>query len=482
MLRRNWSALAERKLIASVALVIAPVLVMLALPAVAAAQAAAVAPPAAPPSFASKCTSCVSSLGGILASSKQSCCSSPLGALINGAFQPLKFATGGVIPSPCPGPGEPSHKPGTGTGAGTPGPPGPEQAAEAIKQDQAQAKARAAAVRYLATVPCHYYPEAEVALITALRTDRSECVRWEAAHALAQGCCCTKRTIAALKITAEASQKDSNPREMSMRVRVEAMNALQHCLAMCGDTVDQPQRPEAPSGEPETIPTPPVRNDPVPKRPETPATYNVNASQAVGNVQPAGYYDQIETRSTRALLDEARQLVESVRPVQAPLASTPRGRSLFELWHRASEPVTPPRSTVPSLVSAEAVAAQIGAATAPGGSPTFASPSAHANFDHHDPSAPSVSVLRRPAEQNRLNTAQTNVPPTDLARASRLGAPLFGTPPAMTESMSTNRTSSTAFEPSNQWLYPPLQEPIRMALDSEELRPLPPNQRDRVWR
>ena len=109
---------------------------------------------------------------------KQRCCNSPLGTLINGAFKPLNFATGGVIPTPCPGPNQPSNKPGGGAaGGGVGGPPGPQQAAEAIKQDQAQAKARAEAVRYLATVPCHYYPEAEVALITALRTDRSDCVR-----------------------------------------------------------------------------------------------------------------------------------------------------------------------------------------------------------------------------------------------------------------------------------------------------------------
>ena len=168
------------------------------------------------------------------------------------------MATGGVIPAPCPGPNDPS-KHGAGPGGGSPagGPPGPQQAAQAIKKDQAQAKARCEAVKYLATVPCHYYPEAEAGLILALRTDRSECVRWEAAHALAQGCCCTKKTIEALKIVASGSQRDGNPSEKSFRVKVEALNALEHCLAMCGDATP-PQRPELPSPmpQPEMIPTP----------------------------------------------------------------------------------------------------------------------------------------------------------------------------------------------------------------------------------
>ena len=151
-------------------------------------------------------------------------------------MKPIEFVTGGVIPSPCPGPNQPANKSknsGANSSASA-GPPGPQQAAEAIKQDQAQAKARRDAVRYLATVPCHYYPEAEAALIKALRTDRSECVRWEAAHALAQGCCCSKRTIEALNLAASGSQKDGNPSELSMRVRIEAINALQYSLALCG--------------------------------------------------------------------------------------------------------------------------------------------------------------------------------------------------------------------------------------------------------
>jgi len=57
-----------------------------------------------------------------------------------------------------------------------------------VEQEQKQAKVRVAAVKYLGTVQCHYYPEAEAALIASLRADRSECVRLAAAQALASGC------------------------------------------------------------------------------------------------------------------------------------------------------------------------------------------------------------------------------------------------------------------------------------------------------
>src|SRR2546425_250805 len=73
-----------------------------------------------------------------------------------------------------------------------------EAAAAKIRADEAGAKARRTAVKYLATVDCHYYPEAEAALIAALRADRNECVRLEAALALGGGCCCTRNAAQAL--------------------------------------------------------------------------------------------------------------------------------------------------------------------------------------------------------------------------------------------------------------------------------------------
>ena len=239
------------------------------------------------------------------------------------------MATGGVIPAPCPGPNDPS-KHGAGPGPAG-GPPGPQQAAEAIKKDQAQAKARCEAVKYLATVPCHYYPEAEAGLILALRTDRSECVRWEAAHALAQGCCCTKKTIEALKIVASGSQRDGNPSEKSFRVKVEALNALEHCLAMCGDAAE-PQRPELPSPmpQPEMIPTP----LPQPKRPEMPLGQD-GATEATPGVQQVNYYEEVEKQPSASLLAEARRLVDSSKQSAKTVTGPRQGRSLMELWRRS---------------------------------------------------------------------------------------------------------------------------------------------------
>src|SRR5207248_6163987 len=135
--------------------------------------------------------------------------------------KPLTLFSGGLIPSCCPNMPSPQD-----LAAG-----GPVGAAAKIKKDEAEAKARRAAVRYLGTVNCHYWPEAEAALIGSLRGDRNECVRWEAAMALGSGCCCTKKTIAALDITVTGSDKDGNPSETSERVRAAAMSALQHCLS-----------------------------------------------------------------------------------------------------------------------------------------------------------------------------------------------------------------------------------------------------------
>lgn len=96
--------------------------------------------------------------------------------------------------------------------------PGAVGAAAKVKFDRLQAKQRIEAVKYLGTVDCHYWPEAEDALVGALRVDRNEWVRLAAAQTLLGGCCCTKKTITALSIAASCSDEDGNPREKSPRV------------------------------------------------------------------------------------------------------------------------------------------------------------------------------------------------------------------------------------------------------------------------
>lgn len=100
-----------------------------------------------------------------------------------------------------------------------------------IKMDETQARARQAAVSYLATVDCHYYPEAEYSLIAALRADRSEAVRLEAALALGTCRGATVRILDALHLAATAQETDGNPAETSERVRMAARRSLNQLLA-----------------------------------------------------------------------------------------------------------------------------------------------------------------------------------------------------------------------------------------------------------
>jgi hypothetical protein len=56
-------------------------------------------------------------------------------------------------------------------------------------------------------------------------------VRYEAALALARGCCCNQTTIKALTASVSGYEEDGNPGERSARVRCTAAVALERCLA-----------------------------------------------------------------------------------------------------------------------------------------------------------------------------------------------------------------------------------------------------------
>ncbi len=105
-----------------------------------------------------------------------------------------------------------------------------ELAAARIKADELTVHRRLAAVRYLAKFDCQFNPEAEAGLLTALRTDRSEAVRFEAALALANVNCCTRKITAALDLIVKGSDGDGHPTETSARVKWAAEQALQ-CYA-----------------------------------------------------------------------------------------------------------------------------------------------------------------------------------------------------------------------------------------------------------
>jgi hypothetical protein len=132
-----------------------------------------------------------------MAACKAKLCSSALGQMLNNSLRPASAMTGGLVPLCCPAinPAD-LAKPADS----------PEGAAARLAADEADAKARRAAVRALGRFDCHYWPEAQMALINALRADRNECVRLEAAWALANGCCCNKATIKALVISVSGSE------------------------------------------------------------------------------------------------------------------------------------------------------------------------------------------------------------------------------------------------------------------------------------
>ena len=145
----------------------------------------------------------------------------PLGQLRAKIREPFSKLTGGVIPPFAPKtPSVAELKD-----------PGAVGAAAKAKLDRAGAEERIKAVKYLATLDCHYWPEAEEALIGALRADRNECVRYEAAVALLHGCCCTCKVTVALSIAVSCSDADGNPSERSARVRAVAAHALDRCLS-----------------------------------------------------------------------------------------------------------------------------------------------------------------------------------------------------------------------------------------------------------
>jgi hypothetical protein len=219
-----------------------------------------------------------------------------------------------------------------------------EGAAARIKKAEAEAAARRQAVRYLGTVDCERYPEAEEALINALRGDTNECVRYEAALALGRGCCCTRNTIEALSLTVSASRKDGNPAERSPRVRAAAAVALQNCLARyCEVRPIEPallERPEAPA-PPEV---PPGAPPPVP-----------GAGQAA-SAPPA----QVVARARRTLEQHyagSRRLHPLPLTPEPPLAKTAAppekpgrsGHDLLSIFRRAVATAEPPQPEPPSL-------------------------------------------------------------------------------------------------------------------------------------
>jgi hypothetical protein len=177
-----------------------------------------------------------------------------------------------------------------------------EAVASRVQAEEAGAAGRQAAVRYLATVDWHHYPEAELALVSALRCDGNESVRWEAARALGRGCCCTKDTLAALTLVVRGGAEDGNPAERSERVKAEAAYSLQVCSGRYRPHI--PSTPDALAGPP-GLPTQAAGVGPGPAR--------------VGVELTAYYTRQVPRASMARLVQDAdRALAASAGTSQEP--------------------------------------------------------------------------------------------------------------------------------------------------------------------
>jgi hypothetical protein len=217
----------------------------------------------------------------------QACiCGSPIGQFLNNMLMPVSLMSGGLVGSICPSPSAANAadlaKPASSA----------QGAAAKIKAEEAQAKAKIAALEYLATVDCRYYPEAEAAMISGLRAEKNECVRIAAAKALASGCCCSAKVVKALMICVDCSTKDGFPAEASELVRAYAFVALDRCLRKCVQT-DSETPPEPPAAAKKAVY-------------ETLAPAGSQPEYTVA-ILLAGYYSPDSTETTASVYASARQ-------------------------------------------------------------------------------------------------------------------------------------------------------------------------------
>ncbi|QDV23718.1 hypothetical protein [Aureliella helgolandensis] len=256
---------------------------------------------------------------------------SPLGKLIAGLRKPLSSLTGGLVPAEATPNAAQLSKP------------GPQGVAAKIKKDQLEAPQRMAAIQELGKVDCHWYPEASVQLALALRADRSECVRFEAAKILSRCSCCTPQVVQALRTCVDGSDRDGNPGELSLRIRNQAAMALASCLGRtdASDAAEgQPMRPEYP------ILGDQVSSHSAPSF-ESSTEYRVVAASAVEAAAPprtipliADTQSSVTTVTPQQELSlsnseilQARRTLEQFRQSQLPNITTPEG--LMGIWERA---------------------------------------------------------------------------------------------------------------------------------------------------
>ena len=247
---------------------------------------------------------------------QQAMARTPLGDLRGKIQTPLSKITGGIVPEFPP-------KIPTKLELEDPGVIGK---GAKLKQDRAGAIDRIKAIKELGTADCHYWPEAEDGLIEALRVDRNEWVRLAAAEALSTGCCCTKKTIAALTNAASCSTADDHPAEKSPRVVAAACAALQACLAR---VCTNPAVMAAPDYIP---PAPPVTNTTEEKKDEGEGETKPAAPKGPGTEKGSGtsvrkltgkeYYARVGRLSWNQVIVPAKMTLAQGPRIPAELALT----------------------------------------------------------------------------------------------------------------------------------------------------------------
>jgi hypothetical protein len=246
---------------------------------------------------------------GLTPEAKAACllklCNSPLGLLLTNSIKPVSALSGGIISGCCPA--VPSDAAILAAAQSSEG----EGAAAAILRDEAGAKARRAAARYLSTVDCHWWPEAQDGLIGFLRLDKNECVRLEAAIGLGRGCCCTKPVIVALIIVVKGSDEDGKPAENSERVKAAAAASLAHCLSCYYEVTKVGEGPKGP----ELTRRPPQEKLPLTATPTKPLSEFAKKIQAI---------------PMEKLMEEARQTLARTSTSVAPPGMAQEGKTVGE--------------------------------------------------------------------------------------------------------------------------------------------------------
>jgi hypothetical protein len=297
--------------------------------------------------------------------------------------------SGGFIPPLCPLAPSPSQVAALEKAA----PGGAEATAAKIKASEADAKARVAAVEYLGTVDCTRWKEATLALVSSLRADPNECVRYAAARVLNSGCCCNKATIEALRICVAGEDKDGNPPETSPRVKAAAFNALQNCLVKVPEVLPEEEVKPIPlqrerGAVPELEPLP--NQKPLSRERSTMndgKDTHVATSLTVSPAPAPGFDSHLRHKTLTQTVNDARQTLFDVSKTAKPPATLPPGRrSVFDAFVKARRDIDS-RNATPAQAARPADPGVVPSSYVPGADP------ATGNSATDEPQGPMSSSL-----------------------------------------------------------------------------------------